>query len=202
MKHSFLTVCTVFASFCSSVATADASAVQHYDFPLDGFGVDLDAGWIPHSALMADGTALHAWDQNDSHLEIYIVKTKQAKNLRRYIGKQDKEGLTVCNGKPAMTVLSAKWLTVSGHRALMRHEHSCMTEGDLLVTVAADGTRIVEITTNNPNAPKKDTIHLTDAKGKSIGDMQTFAGDVLDDHDSAVHLEVLNAFRFTAKQSK
>ena len=195
MKHFPLALATVLT--CTLLPLfAFAADSTHYNFPTDGFSEDLDQSWTPD---VQEG-ALKTWDAEDTtHLEIYAVPSRQAKNLRRYVANHDKDIKTSCDGKPAVKVLSAEWLTINGHRALMRHELSCMTGSDFYVTYITDKKFVAEITTNRPSSVKTNkTVTFVDKDGKHISDMAITDPPhaTLTDADVDLHTKILLTFRF------
>lgn len=192
MKHLALSI--VLASLTCSPLVQAAASMSHYSYGTEGFSVDLDKAWI---ADMQEG-ALKNWDMGEMHLEIYAYPSSQAKNLRRYIAKEDAASRTSCDGKPAMTVLKAEWVIVGGHRALMRHELSCMTGSDLYVTYASDKKFIAEIVMNKPSAGTNSSVTLVDEHGKFISDLEVNNPPraILTDADAALYGKILQSFRF------
>ena len=141
--------------------------------------------------------ALRNWNMGDSHLEIYTIRSKQAKNLHRYIAKDDKESSKLCNGKPAETILRSESLRINGYRAVERYVLSCITGGDFYVTRITDGNRIAEITMNKPtDATKTGYISFTDGKGNYTGGSPTYNGHSLTDADAVIYQQILDAFHF------
>lgn len=195
MKHFPLSLVTLLTITLLPL-TVSAADSTHYNFPTDGFSVDLDQSWTPD---VQEGP-LKTWDAKDTtHLEIYAFSSRQAKNLRRYVAKNDNESKASCNGKSAVTVLNAEWLTINGHRALTRHELSCMTGSDFYVTYISDKKFIVEITTNRPSAVKTNkTVKFVDKDGKFISDVALTDPPhaTLTDADAVLHTKILLTFRF------
>jgi hypothetical protein len=98
-----------------------------------------------------------------------------------------------------MTTLNAKWLTINGYRAVMRHELSCITNGDFYITYLSNGRQIGEITTNSPDREHlTKTISFTDEDGNDISNVtvNSSPATVLTAKDAAIHKTVVRAFRF------
>ena len=198
MKHASL-VPSIVAALMMFVPHGFAIAnTTHYDFSFEEFSIDLDNSWIPSSPV-DEIAALRDWKNGDLDLEIYTLKSTQAKNLRAYVRKGDVESSTACDGKPAMKSLRTQWFIINGYRAVTRHVLSCMTNSDLFITYLSDGKRIAEITMNSPErAHPTKNITFTDQDGKHISEITINESPkpILAAKDAELHQSVVRAFRF------